>query len=123
MWHALEGDKVVPDCGGKARRKKDHLEDLNVDGRMGSEWILGSTLAKHSINLVHRIQLHDTSTLAKKTRYMDRIIREAIETELYFNNINREDGFSFSRSRKPLICDLREQNPAANKNMMPSGGP
>jgi hypothetical protein len=29
---------------------------------------------------------------------MDHIIREAVEIELHLNNINREDGFSLSRS-------------------------
>jgi hypothetical protein len=41
---------------------------------------------------------------------MDRIIRKAIEIELHPNNINREDGFYVSRSRKPLIRNLREQH-------------
>jgi hypothetical protein len=78
---------------------------------------------KHSTNLGHHIHLHNTSILAKKSRYMDHIIREAIKTELHPNNINREYGFSLSKSWKPLIHDLREQNPALNKNTMHSSSP
>jgi hypothetical protein len=54
---------------------------------------------------------------------MDQIIREARQIELHPNNINREDGFSLSRSWKPLICDLREQKQAMSMNMMPPVGP
>jgi hypothetical protein len=35
------GEKRVHGFGGKARRKKDHLKDQGVDGRMGSKWTLG----------------------------------------------------------------------------------
>jgi hypothetical protein len=38
-----------------------------------------SAVAEHSVDFGHRIQLHNTSILATKTRYRDRIIREAIE--------------------------------------------
>jgi hypothetical protein len=34
------GEEYVQGFDGKAR-KKDHLEDQGIDGRMGSEWILG----------------------------------------------------------------------------------
>jgi hypothetical protein len=34
-------EKVYRVLVGKARRKKTLLEDQGVDGRMGSEWILG----------------------------------------------------------------------------------
>jgi hypothetical protein len=33
------GDKNVQSFDGKARRIRDHLEDQDVDGRIGSEWI------------------------------------------------------------------------------------
>jgi hypothetical protein len=56
-----------------------------------------SAVAEHSIELGHRIQLQNTSILATKTRYMDRIIREAIEIELHPENINREGGFYLSK--------------------------
>jgi hypothetical protein len=45
--------------------------------------------------------------LATKTRYMDRIVREAIELELHPYSINRERGFSLSESWKPLIGSLK----------------
>jgi hypothetical protein len=35
----LRGEKSVQGFDGKARRKKDHLEDQGVGGKMGSEWI------------------------------------------------------------------------------------
>jgi hypothetical protein len=54
------------------------------------------------------IQFHNTSILATKTQYMDRIVREAIEIELHPNNINREVGFCLSKSWKPLICSLKK---------------
>jgi hypothetical protein len=40
--------------------------------------------SKHSVNLGHRIQFHNTSILATKIRYMDHIISEAIPSLLLF---------------------------------------
>jgi hypothetical protein len=57
-----------------------------------------SAVAEHSVDLGHRILFHSTSILATKTRYMDRIVREAIEKELHSNNMNREMGFCLSSS-------------------------
>jgi hypothetical protein len=34
---------------------------------------------------------------------MDKIFREVLEIESHPNNMNREDGFSLSKSWKPLI--------------------
>jgi hypothetical protein len=61
-----------------------------------------SALAEHSIDQGHRIQFHNASILATKTRYMDLIVREAIEIELHPYNINREGGF-FSVNHGSLL--------------------
>jgi hypothetical protein len=66
-----------------------------------------SAVAEHSIDQGHRIQFHNASILATKTRYMDCIVREAIEIELHPYNINREGGFCLSKSWKPLIGSLQ----------------
>jgi hypothetical protein len=66
-----------------------------------------SAIAEHSINQGHRIQYHNSSILATKTRYIDCIVREAIEIELHPYNINREYGFFLSKSWKPLIGSLK----------------
>jgi hypothetical protein len=42
-----------------------------------------SAVAEHSINLGCRIQLQNNSILAKKSRRMNRVIREAIEIVLH----------------------------------------
>jgi hypothetical protein len=66
-----------------------------------------SAVAEHSIDQGHRIQFHNASLLATKTRYMDRIVREAFEIELHPYNIDREGGFCLSKSWKPLIGSLK----------------
>jgi hypothetical protein len=60
--------------------------------------------------------------MAKKSKCMDHIMREAKHVKLNAN-INRENCFSLSRSWKPLIHNLREWNQAFSKNMMPSSAP
>jgi hypothetical protein len=46
--------------------------------------------------------ISDTKILSTKSTHVDRVIREAIEIELHFNNMNREDGLCQSQSWKPL---------------------
>jgi hypothetical protein len=69
--------------------------------------ILCSSVAEQNIDLRHRIQFLSSSILSTKTRYMNRIVREAIEIELRPYNINREGGISLSKSRKPLNVSLK----------------
>jgi hypothetical protein len=57
------------------------------------------------------LRLDHTAILCTKPRYMDRIIREAIE--LHPNNIRKEDGFCLGKSWKPLICSLKNSTKQA----------
>jgi hypothetical protein len=66
-----------------------------------------SAVAQHSIHQEHRILFNSTCILSTKTKYLDRIIREAIEIELHPYNMNKEEGFRLSKSWKPLICTLK----------------
>jgi hypothetical protein len=52
-----------------------------------------SAIAQHSVGTGHRIQCHNTSIVDTKIRYMNRIVREAIDIELHPNNMNTEVGF------------------------------
>jgi hypothetical protein len=65
-------------------------------------------VAEHSIELDHRIQFRNTAILASKSRYLDRIIMEAIAIELHPNNMNKETGFCLNKSWKPIICFLKK---------------
>jgi hypothetical protein len=62
-----------------------------------------SAVAENSIDQGHCIQCHNSSILASKTRYMDRIVRVVIEIELHPYNIKTEGGFCLRKSWKPRI--------------------
>jgi hypothetical protein len=67
-----------------------------------------SAVAEHSVDLGRRIQFHNTSFFVTKTRYLDRIAKEAIEIELHLNNMNREAGLCLSKSWKSPISSLKK---------------
>jgi hypothetical protein len=48
-----------------------------------SEELSAVVVAERSIDQGHRNEFHNSSILASKTRYMDRIVGEAIEIELH----------------------------------------
>jgi hypothetical protein len=67
-----------------------------------------SAVVEHSINTAHRIDFYDTSKLCTATRYMDRLVMEAIEIWLHSNNFNRDEGFSLSHTLRPVINMVKQ---------------
>jgi hypothetical protein len=65
-------------------------------------------MAKHSVNIGHKILQYDIKILVKQHKHVNRNIREAIMIEIHPSNINRADVFPLSRSWKPLIHTLKE---------------
>jgi hypothetical protein len=72
-------------------RIKEHQRHLRLDHPDKS------AVVEQSIDQGHRIQFHNASLLSTKTRYMDHIVKEAIEFELNRYNIKRDGGFCLSK--------------------------
>jgi hypothetical protein len=58
----------------------------------------------------------DASKLGTATRYMDCLVREAIEIRLHPDNFNRDDGFKLSYAWHPIIKILQSYNSAPMAN-------
>jgi hypothetical protein len=46
----------------------------------------------------HWVKFQEPEALAKTSDYMDQLVKEATETRLHPNNINREEGFRLSKA-------------------------
>jgi hypothetical protein len=102
--------RIPCECGRVYIGQTGHSVDIRLKEQQRHIWLQHpdkSAVAEHGIDHGHRIQFHNSSILAMKTRYMDRIVREATEIELHPYNINREGGFCLSKSWKPLIGSLK----------------
>jgi hypothetical protein len=64
-------------------RLKEHQRHIRLDHSDKS------AVAEHGVNLGHRIQFHNTSVLATKTKYVDCIVMETIQIELHPNKMDR----------------------------------
>jgi hypothetical protein len=75
-----------------------------------------SAVAEHSLTTYHRIDFDSASKLGTTTRYMDCLVREAIEIRLHPDNFNRDDGFNLSYAWRPIIKILQPSNSAPMAN-------
>jgi hypothetical protein len=58
MWHARERGETCTGFWWESQKKKDHLEDQGVDGKMGSKWTLGRSVAG-GVEWIHLAQDRD----------------------------------------------------------------
>jgi len=65
-------------------------------------------VAEYKFNHNHVIKFQDTWILSTVPGNMEQLTREAVQSELYPNNMNREDGLTINGSWKPLLRFLRD---------------
>jgi hypothetical protein len=85
----------VAACSSCVNRRFGGASRLHLQGRKILERGISTSMWLQTELSVENNQLCNTSVLANKNQYMDRIVREAIETELYPNSIKREGVFFF----------------------------
>jgi hypothetical protein len=97
----LDVYRIVCECGRVFTGQTVHSIDIRLkehQRHIQLEHLDKLAIAEHSINHKRCMQFHHSSILATKTRYMDCIIREAIDIELHPYNIYREGGFFLRKS-------------------------
>jgi hypothetical protein len=73
------------------------ISHVNVE----SKTKVSETSSASGVESDHRIKFHETEVLSKTPGYMDRLVREATETKLHPDNINRREGFKLSKALNP----------------------
>jgi hypothetical protein len=73
-------------------------------------------VAEISLTEYHRIDFDGASKFGTATRYMDRLIIEAIDIRLHPDNFNIDDGFNLSYAWRPIIKILETSNSATMAN-------
>jgi hypothetical protein len=67
-----------------------------------------SAVAKHSIEAGQNIDFNNITILDKVTRYMDRLVKEAIEIRNHPSNFSRDGSFTLSRAWQPVTNMLKQ---------------
>jgi hypothetical protein len=91
-------------CGGPAYKGSSTDTRDKENHQYICLYYLNKTTIERSINLGHSILIQATGILAKVSESSS-----DKDTEFHPNNMNREDGFSVVRSRKPLIHNIKER--------------
>ena len=92
--------------GQTGRSIETRIKELHLHILLGH--LVKSAVAELRFNRKHVIKFQDNLILLIVSGYVERLIREAVGIELNPNNMNREDGLTLNRSRKPLLRLLRE---------------
>jgi len=69
-----------------------------------------SALAEHSSKTKHHVYLENTSIFAREEQHHRQKIREAFEIIKHPQNLNKDNGIKISRSRLPLIKEIKTTN-------------
>jgi hypothetical protein len=74
-----------------------------------------SAVAEHNFNTGHLIDFSSTSVLDKKTGYINRLMKEAVEMRLNTGNFSRDGGFMLSWPWYPVMNMLSYQKAGRNR--------